>query len=1669
MSRFNLKLCFRKAFLAVFLPLATGACVDLDLGVGSGTIPDSDITASSNQSINTPAKNGRLNYTSGSSWCAGTSDLNPYLQIDLQTPHIICAVSTQGNSQADQWVKSYRLQISTNGTTWTDFKEDGQVKFLRGNEDRNSEVKHVVYGVLTRYLRFLPQKHQGGVCMRTEVFGVEQNPTCEMEAIGLAFNGKIPNNSFTATSSFDGRYEPHDGRLNANGRGWGPLDRNDPKDYLQIDLLFEYVICAVATQGSKGSNEWTTKYKIYLSLDGKNFVAYNETGVEKDFTGNTDRDTIKKNSLQEFASSKFIRFWPTAYHNWKVLRVEVYGVLLTKVPSQPPAAFNLTASSSTSIKASWQLPPIFARHGRDITGFKLFYREKCFAGCFSFLNITSGSTFSRLVTGLKKYTEYEFQVLAYTSDGDGPKSPVEVERTQGDDCVQYDLGMEGGNIQHSRITASSSSTSTANGRLNYALGASWCAETNDTSPYLQIDLQTLHIICAVSTQGNSQEDQWVKNYTLQISTNGTSWIDYKEGGQVKFLRGNDDRNSEVKHVVYGVLTRYLRFLPQIHQGGVCMRTEVFGVDQKPTCEMEAIGLAFDGKIPNNSFTATSSFDGRYEPHDGRLNANGRGWGPLDRNDPKDYLQIDLLFEYVICAVATQGSKGTNEWTTKYKIYLSLDGKNFVAYNETGVEKVFTGNANRNTIKKNSLQEFASTKFIRFWPTAYHNWKVLRVEVYGVLLTKVPIQPPTAFNLTANSSTSITASWQLPPIFTRPGRHVTGFKLFYKKKDCGGSFSFLNITSGSTLSRLVTGLEKYTEYIFQLLAYTSKGDGLKSSVEVERTMEDAPSRPPSNFYVTATSSTTVTASWQLPPVDSRNGIIKGFKVFYKRKDSAGSGIILTINGESTFNKNVTGLNKYTEYEFQVLAFTSVGDGPNSSVVVKRTGEDVPSRPPGGFTLTATSSTSITASWQLPPEDFRNGNITGYKLFYKKGGSSGPASMQPINNQATRTQEVTGLDKFTEYEFQILAFTSVGDGQNSTVSFKKTKEAAPSGSPSQFNVTVNSSTSITASWHLPPESFRHGIIRGYKLFFKKKDSGSTTSLTINNATSKRVTNLDEYTDYEFQVLAFTSAGDGPKSPTVSTKTMEDAPSAPTFLSFVNVPPNNLHGPRATLSWSKPAEPNGVIRSYTLFYSYGGAVPKENSGLDKDALSHTVDVLGGVTYQFHVRALTIKPGPNGTINVTTKEYAPSAGPEPASPSPVNKTTFNISWEPLPREKSYGKVTLYEVKAIFLKKENSRKRSVINSLSANTSATFVVLSDFELCSKYNVSVRAYTAAGSGPYGEPSELKTSRPQPPGDFRATHSGTTQVTLTWKQYDGEGNIEYTLKYTGTKDYDKAFKDGEKIVKPIQKSTQTVTGLNPGTKYVFEVYWTSVCGKSVFKTLSVETDMMAPEPPDPHNVTDVEISETAVDIFLWPVEQKYGPISAYQVIVLKVVDGVEKLPENYDSQLKAASEAKKDDVNFYIAAEIKNVPAVEKPWKFTVGDGEKTEIYVNEELEKGQNYIVYERALTDTTKEVLKGEVEKVAKITITPTNTGAGTTEKSSGFNAVAVAVPVVLLLLLVPAVVVAVFFYRRRRQSRSKGASERSVRLGDLKNDDENLTASTSDLVYQNIGDIRQSIKGTLL
>ena len=109
-------------------------------------------------------------------------------------------------------------------------------------------------------------------------------------------------------------------------------------------------------------------------------------------------------------------------------------------------------------------------------------------------------------------------------------------------CSQS-LGMEDGSISDGQITASSSKSDRdrsfrpAYGRLNNkpsgAMGGAWCAGTSDMSQYLQIDLNKEMTLSGVATQGQIDAPNWVAKYSIQHSTDGRNWKDYKEFGYSK--------------------------------------------------------------------------------------------------------------------------------------------------------------------------------------------------------------------------------------------------------------------------------------------------------------------------------------------------------------------------------------------------------------------------------------------------------------------------------------------------------------------------------------------------------------------------------------------------------------------------------------------------------------------------------------------------------------------------------------------------------------------------------------------------------------------------------------------------------------------------------------------------------------------------------------------------------------------------------------------------------------------------------------------------------------------------------------------------------------------------------------------------------------------------------
>ena len=103
-----------------------------------------------------------------------------------------------------------------------------------------------------------------------------------------------------------------------------------------------------------------------------------------------------------------------------------------------------------------------------------------------------------------------------------------------------------------------------------------------------------------------------------------------------------------------------------------------------------------------------------------------------------------------------------------------------------------------------------------------------------------------------------------------------------------------------------------------------------------------------------------------------------------------------------------------------------------------------------------------------------------------------------------------------------------------------------------------------------------------------------------------------------------------------------------------------------------------------------------------------------------------------------APSFGPDNFVTTELNETTFNISWAPLPTEKSNGIVVNYEAAAELVVTRARSRRAVASSKGFNTTETFAVLKDFLTCSQYRISVRAFTVVGPGPYGPATHIQTS-------------------------------------------------------------------------------------------------------------------------------------------------------------------------------------------------------------------------------------------------------------------------------------------------------------------------------------------
>ena len=107
---------------------------------------------------------------------------------------------------------------------------------------------------------------------------LETDGKCQNVALGME-SRTINDEQITASSEWNHNHAAIQGRLNFKATwksgAWSALT-NDPNQWLQVDLIGQYIVTRVATQGRNRYHQWVKKYKLQYSDDGARFRCYKE-------------------------------------------------------------------------------------------------------------------------------------------------------------------------------------------------------------------------------------------------------------------------------------------------------------------------------------------------------------------------------------------------------------------------------------------------------------------------------------------------------------------------------------------------------------------------------------------------------------------------------------------------------------------------------------------------------------------------------------------------------------------------------------------------------------------------------------------------------------------------------------------------------------------------------------------------------------------------------------------------------------------------------------------------------------------------------------------------------------------------------------------------------------------------------------------------------------------------------------------------------------------------------------------------------------------------------------------------------------------------------------------------------------------------------------------------
>ncbi|CAH3183147.1 unnamed protein product, partial [Porites lobata] len=697
------------------------------LGMESGQVPNSAITASTKLSSAFGPENARLHYQGEAgrvgAWIPLHQDHRQWLQVDFGSVTQITGISTQGYYNADHWVKSYTLQYSDNGYSFKPYQQSGHTKTFDGNVDRMNVVSHVLNPPINAsYIRVIPESYYLYEALRLEFYGCK---TSSQRLVGFSGGAQTRYKKYPCKGSC--KRKPYETICENIVSTYQTLAINSTRNWIYSLKVFHFLL-----------------YRRQYFLFSPSQLCFMEVST-KVFSGSVE-STTQANIYTNFIKTNAFRYLQLTKTEWVLEQwqeIKSRGrfylqTLLTSIPRLINKSIKIVKLNLTVL-------------------YYTYYKRKRLYGRNFFKQIHDGRDTlhargsEAILPSLMRMSLLQTNVV--------PQGWKEWERTLrtglvpgrfSETACDQPLGMQNGAIPDSALTASSKAGvahSPKRGRLNYATPpAAWSSGGAHylKNSWFQVDFGSWTKVTRIATQGRKYAYEWVTRYRVSYSYDGIFFKDYTEGASYpKVFSGNSDRNGIVTHELTNpIICRYIRILPTAYHAWVSLRAEFYGcktgfpIPELPTCR-HPLGME-SGHIPNSAITASSKLSIVYGPENARLHYQGEAgrvgaWIPLHQ-DHNQWLQVDFGSVTQITGISTQGYYNADHWVKSYTLQYSDNGYSFKPYQQNGHTKTFDGNVDRMNVVSHVLNPPINARYIRVIPESYYLYEALRLEFYGCKTT-----------------------------------------------------------------------------------------------------------------------------------------------------------------------------------------------------------------------------------------------------------------------------------------------------------------------------------------------------------------------------------------------------------------------------------------------------------------------------------------------------------------------------------------------------------------------------------------------------------------------------------------------------------------------------------------------------------------------------------------------------------------------------------------------------------------------------------------------------------------------------------------------------------------------------------------------------------------------